>query len=82
MIPALPCGTFPDGDTPAGAFYGAVFCTVHHDFVLVITQILGGAGVPIMFKTVPERSTHYYVMVKSSDIDRANKALEGRGKFI
>jgi len=58
------------------------FCTVHHDFVLVITQILGGAGVPIMFKTVPERSTHYYVMVKSSDIDRANKALEGRGKFI
>ena len=24
MIPALPCGTFSDGDTPAGAFYVAV----------------------------------------------------------
>ena len=25
MIPALPCGTFSDGDTPAGAFYVAAF---------------------------------------------------------
>ena len=25
MIPALPCGSFPDGDTPAGAFYVAAF---------------------------------------------------------
>jgi hypothetical protein len=25
MIPALPCGTFSDGDTPAGAFYAAAF---------------------------------------------------------
>ena len=25
MIPALPCGTFSDSDTPAGAFYVAAF---------------------------------------------------------
>ena len=25
MIPALPCGSFPDGDIPAGAFYVAAF---------------------------------------------------------
>ena len=25
MIPALPCGTYSDGDTPAGAFYVAAF---------------------------------------------------------
>ena len=25
MIPSLPCGTFSDGDTPAGAFYVAAF---------------------------------------------------------
>ena len=25
MIPALPCGSFPDSDTPAGAFYVAAF---------------------------------------------------------
>ena len=25
MIPALPCGSFPDGDIPAGAFYIAAF---------------------------------------------------------
>ena len=25
MIPALPCGSFPDGDTPTGAFYVAAF---------------------------------------------------------
>jgi len=25
VIPALPCGTFSDGDTPAGAFYVAAF---------------------------------------------------------
>lgn len=25
MIPALPCGSFPDGDTPSGAFYVAAF---------------------------------------------------------
>lgn len=25
MIPALPCGAFPDSDTPAGAFYIAAF---------------------------------------------------------
>ena len=25
MIPALPCGTFSDGDTPTGAFYVAAF---------------------------------------------------------
>ena len=25
MIPALPCGTFADSETPAGAFYVAVF---------------------------------------------------------
>jgi hypothetical protein len=25
MIPALPCGTFADSDTPAGAFYIAAF---------------------------------------------------------
>ncbi len=33
MIPALPCGSFPDGDTPAGAFYVAAFeegDTPHH----------------------------------------------------
>jgi len=25
VIPSLPCGTFSDGDTPAGAFYVAAF---------------------------------------------------------
>ena len=25
MIPALPCGTYSDGDIPAGAFYVAAF---------------------------------------------------------
>ena len=33
MIPALPCGTFSDSDTPAGAFYVAAFeegDTPHH----------------------------------------------------
>ena len=25
MIPALPCGTYGEGDTPAGAFYVAAF---------------------------------------------------------
>ena len=25
MIPALPCGSFPDGDIPTGAFYVAAF---------------------------------------------------------
>ena len=25
MIPSLPCGTFSDSDTPAGAFYVAAF---------------------------------------------------------
>jgi len=25
VIPALPCGTFSDSDTPAGAFYVAAF---------------------------------------------------------
>lgn len=33
MIPALPCGTYSDGDTPAGAFYVAAFedgDTPHH----------------------------------------------------
>ena len=33
MIPALPCGTFSDGDTPTGAFYVAAFeedDTPHH----------------------------------------------------
>ena len=25
MIPALPCGSFPDGDIPAGAFFVAAF---------------------------------------------------------
>ncbi len=25
MIPALPCGTFADSETPAGAFYVAAF---------------------------------------------------------
>jgi hypothetical protein len=33
MIPALPCGTFSDGNTPAGAFYVAAFedgDTPHH----------------------------------------------------
>ena len=25
MIPALPCGTYSDADTPAGAFYVAAF---------------------------------------------------------
>ena len=33
MIPSLPCGTFSDGDTPAGAFYVAAFedgDTPHH----------------------------------------------------
>jgi len=25
MIPALPCGTYSDGDTPAGAFFVAAF---------------------------------------------------------
>jgi len=33
MIPALPCGTFSDSNTPAGAFYVAAFevgDTPHH----------------------------------------------------
>ena len=33
MIPALPCGTYGEGDTPAGAFYVAAFedgDTPHH----------------------------------------------------
>ena len=33
MIPALPCGTFADSETPAGAFYVAAFedgDTPHH----------------------------------------------------
>jgi hypothetical protein len=33
VIPALPCGTFSDSDTPAGAFYVAAFeegDTPHH----------------------------------------------------
>ena len=25
MLPALPCGTYSDGDTPSGAFYVAAF---------------------------------------------------------
>ena len=53
MIPALPCGTFSDGDTPAGAFYVAAFedgDTPHHvgeyriDVVIRALQALQACG--------------------------------------
>jgi hypothetical protein len=53
MIPALPCGTFSDGDTPAGAFYIAAFepgDAQHHvgeyriDTVLRALQALKACG--------------------------------------
>ena len=53
MIPALPCGTFADSETPAGAFYVAAFepgDTPHHvgeyriDVVIRALQALKACG--------------------------------------
>ncbi len=53
MIPALPCGTFADSETPAGAFYVAAFepdDTPHHvgeyriDTVIRALQALKACG--------------------------------------
>ncbi len=53
MIPALPCGTFADSGTPAGAFYVAAFepgDTPHHvgeyriDTVIRALQALKACG--------------------------------------
>ena len=53
MIPALPCGTYGEGDTPAGAFYVAAFedgDTPHHvgeyriDVVIRALQALKACG--------------------------------------
>jgi len=53
VIPALPCGTFSDSDTPAGAFYVAAFedgDQTHHvgeyriDVVIRALQALKACG--------------------------------------
>ncbi len=53
MIPALPCGTFADSETPAGAFYVAAFedgDQTHHvgeyriDVVIRALQALNACG--------------------------------------
>ena len=53
MIPALPCGTFADSETPAGAFYVAAFeggDQTHHvgeyriDVVIRALQALQACG--------------------------------------
>ncbi len=53
MIPALPCGTFADSETPAGAFYVAAFedgDQTHHvgeyriDVVIRALQALKACG--------------------------------------
>lgn len=53
MIPALPCGTFADSETPAGAFYVAAFedsDSPHHvgeyriDVVIRALQALKACG--------------------------------------
>lgn len=53
MIPALPCGSFTDSETPAGAFYVAAFeegDTPHHvgeyriDVVIRALQALQACG--------------------------------------
>ena len=81
MIPALPCGTFSDGDTPAGAFYIAAFetgDTPHH-----VTE----CRIEIVLRALEALQACGYDDVEVGSIERGGKAhllligLDGEARF-
>jgi hypothetical protein len=76
MIPALPCGTFADSETPAGAFYVAAFepgDAPHHvgeyriDVVIRALQALKACGYDDVEVGSIERSGRTHLLLVGLD---------------
>ena len=81
MIPSLPCGTFSDGDTPAGAFYVAAFedgDTPHH---------VGEYRIDVVIRALQALQACGYDDVEIGSIERGGKThltligLDGEARF-
>ena len=81
MIPALPCGTFADSETPAGAFYVAAFepgDTPHH---------VGEYRIDVVIRALQALKACGYDDVEISSIERDGKThllltgLDGEARF-
>ena len=81
MILALPCGTFSDGDTPAGAFYVAAFedsDQTHH---------VGEYRIETLVRAAEALQACGYVDVEVGSIERGGKThllltgLDGEARF-
>ncbi len=81
MIPALPCGTFADSETPAGAFYVAAFedgDQTHH---------VGEYRIDVVIRALEALRTCGYDDVEIDSIERGGKThllligLDGEVRF-
>ena len=81
MIPALPCGTFSDSDTPAGAFYVAAFedgDTPHH---------IGEYRIEIVLRALRALQACGYGDVEVGSVEQGGKqhllliGLDGEARF-
>ena len=81
MIPALPCGTFADSETPAGAFYVAAFepgDTPHH---------VGEYRIETVIRALEALQACGYDDVEIGSIERGGKThllligLDGEARF-
>ena len=81
MIPALPCGTYSERDTPAGAFYVAAFDdgdTPHH---------VGEYRIDVVIRALQALQACGYDDVEIGSIERGGKThllligLDGEARF-
>jgi hypothetical protein len=81
MIPALPCGTFADSETPAGAFYVAAFepgDAPHH---------VGEYRIDVVIRALQALKACGYDDVEVGSIERGGKThllligLDGEARF-
>jgi hypothetical protein len=81
MIPALPCGTYADSDTPAGAFYVAAFepgDAPHH---------VGEYRIDVVIRALKALQACGYDDVEVGSIERGGKThllligLDGEARF-
>ena len=81
MIPALPCGTYGEGDTPAGAFYVAAFepeDAPHH---------VGEYRIDVVIRALQALKACGYDDVEVGSIERGGKThllligLDGEARF-
>ena len=81
MIPALPCGTFSDGDTPTGAFYVAAFEDVDQ------THHVGEYRIETVLRALRALQACGYDDVEIGSIERGGKThllligLDGEARF-